>query len=290
MHVYGNPELAEAQIHGEENHVGVGYFRTLGIPILQGRDFTREDNEQSQRVAILNRTYARKLFGDESPIGHWIGYQGDHEFLIVGEVADARVDGLRSAAPPVVYRSINQNPQPIGTIEVKSSGSLKTLPIEIRDSLHTLASALPVTEIVPLDVEFEGGLSAEELLVRLTSVFGALALALAALGFYGLLSFRVARRTSEIGIRMAMGATRTQVRSLFLGQTLKILLAGVIPGAALAFAASYLARKLLYGAGAMDLWALGFAICVLAAVGVLATLVPAHRAASIDPIHALRRE
>ncbi len=290
MHVYGNPELAEAQIHGEENHVGVGYFSTLGIPILQGRDFTREDNEQSQRVAILNRTYARKLFGDESPIGHWIGYQGDHEFLIVGEVADARVDGLRSAAPPVVYRSINQNPQPIGTIEVRSSGSLKTLPIEIRDSLHTLASALPVTEIVPLDVEFEDGLSAEELLVRLTSVFGALALALAALGFYGLLSFRVARSTSEIGIRMAMGATRSQVQSLFLGQTLKILLAGVIPGAALAFAASYLARKLLYGAGSMDLWALGFAICVLAAVGVLATLVPAHCAASIDPIHALRRE
>jgi predicted permease len=290
LHVYGNPDLAEAQLHGEEDHVGLGYFTTVGIPLLQGRDFTSADNQHSQKVAILNRAYARKLFGNASPLGHWIGYKDDHQFVIVGEVADALVDGLRLPAPPMVYMPINQGPQPVQTIAVRARGALQTLPAEIRESLHALSPALPVTEIVPLDVDFNDGLSREDLLARLTSVFGALTLAVAALGFYGLLSFRVARRTSEIGIRMALGATRTQVRGVFIRHTLKILLAGTIPGAALSLGAGYLARKLLYGAGTMNLWALGFAVCVLAAVGVLATIVPAHRAASIDPMHALRNE
>ncbi len=290
IHVYGSPDLAEAQMHGEEDCVSAGYFRTVGIPVLEGRDFTSGDNEHSQKVAILNHTYARKLFGDASPIGHWIGYHDDHDFLIVGEVADALVDGLRAPAPPMLYMPIDQFPDAVQTIDVRARGSLQALPAEIRDSLHALAPALPVTEIVPLDVEFHDGLSTEELLARLTSVFGALTLALAALGFYGLLSFRVARGTSEIGIRMAMGATRTQVQALFLGQTLAILLAGMIPGAALALSLGYEARKLLYGAGAMDLWALGFSVFVLAAVGILATFIPARRAASIDPIQALRTE
>ena len=219
VHVFGSPEIAESQLHGEEDRVGVGYFRTLGIPILQGRDFAKEDNQRSQRVAILSRSYARKLFGDESPLGHWIGYSpppGDHRFLVIGEVADARVDGLRSEAPPVAYFPIDQRPAPISSVEVRVRGPLSSLPAEIRESLYKLAPALPVTEIVPLDLEFDDGLSTEALLARLTSIFGALTLALAALGFYGLFSFRVARRTSEIGVRMALGATRSQVRALFL--------------------------------------------------------------------------
>jgi predicted permease len=293
VHVFGSPEIAEAQLHGEEDRVGVGYFRTLGIPILQGRDFGKEDNQRSQQVAILSRSYARQLFGHESPLGHWVGYSappGDHQFLVVGVVADARVDGLRSEAPPVAYFPIDQRPAPVSSVEVRVRGPFASLPAEIRESLYKLAPALPVTEIVPLDLEFDDGLSTEALLARLTSIFGALTLALAALGFYGLFSFRVARRTSEIGVRMALGATRSQVRALFLGQTLKIMVAGLIPGAVLAVGTSYFARKILYGTGRMDIWALGFAVAILAAVGMLATLVPAHQAASIDPMRALRSE
>ncbi len=293
VHVFGSPEMAEAQLHGEEDRVGVGYFRTLGIPILRGRDFSKEDNQRSQQVAILSRSYARKLFGDESPLGHWIGYSApplDRRFLIVGEVADARVDGLRHDPPPVAYFPIDQRPEPVQSIEVRVRGPWTTCPTRFANTLYKLAPALPVTEMVPLDLEFDDGLSTKSLLARLTSIFGALTLALAALGFYGLLSFRVARRTSEIGIRMALGATRSQVRALFLGQTLQILIAGLIPGAALALGTSYLSRKLLYGTGRMDIWALGFAALVLAAAGLLATLVPAHQAASIDPMRALRSE
>jgi predicted permease len=293
VHVFASPEMAEAQLHGEEDRVGVGYFRTLGIPILQGRDFAKEDSQSSQQVAILSRSYARKLFGDESPLGHWVGYSGpphDHQFLVVGEVADARVDGLRAAAPAVAYFPIDQRPEPVQSIEVRARGPFTSLPAEIRQSLYQLAPALPVTEIVPLNLQFDDGLSTEALLARLTSIFGALTLALAALGFYGLFSFRVARRTSEIGVRMALGATRSQVRSLFLSQTLRIMVAGLIPGLALALGAAYFARKLLYGTGPMDFWALGFAALVLTTVGLLATLVPAHQAASVDPMRALRSE
>ena len=293
VHVFGSPELPEAQLHGEEDRVGVGYFRTLGIPILQGRDFSKDDTQHSQQVAILSRSYARKLFGNESPLGHWVGYTaapGDHQFLVVGEVADARVDGLRADAPPVAYFPIDQRPAPISSVEVRVREPFSSLPAEIRESLYKLAPALPVTEIVPLDLEFDDGLSTEALLARLTSIFGVLTLALAALGFYGLFSFRVARRTSEIGVRMAVGATRSQVRAMFLRQTLQIMVAGLIPGLALALGTSYFARKLLYGTGRMDLWALGFSVVTLAAVGLLATLVPAHQAASIDPMRALRSE
>lgn len=290
IHVFGKPNMPEAQMHGEEDHVGQGYFRTVGIPLLEGRDFTSADTPQSQKVAIINHAYAHQLFGDASPIGHWVGYNSDHDFLIVGEVADARVDGLRTDAPPMVYMPLEQNPQPVQTIDVRARGSLQALPAEIHDTLRAIAPSLPVTEIVPMDVQFEDSLSTEQLLSRLTSVFGGLTLALAALGFYGLLSFRVARRTSEIGIRMALGATRTQVRALFVRQTLAILLAGVIPGAAMSFGMFSLAHKLLYGATIMNAWALAFAACVLAAVGLLATLIPAHRAASVDPMQALRSE
>jgi predicted permease len=293
IHPFGKAEIAETRLHGQEDHVGVGYFQTVGIPVLRGRSFATEDSQHSQRVAILSHSYARRLFGDDNPIGHWIGYNespGDHQFLIVGEVADARVNGLRSDAPPVIYLPLDQNPDAVQSIEVRVEGSLKALPAALRSTLHELAPELPITEIVPLNIEFQDGLSREVLLARLTRVFGMLTLALAALGFYGLLSFYVARRTSEIGIRMALGATRSQVLSLFVSQTLTILVIGMIPGVGFSLAIGFLARKVLYGTGPMDLSALVFAICVLAAAGLLATIVPARRAALIEPMQALRHE
>jgi ABC-type antimicrobial peptide transport system permease subunit len=156
--------------------------------------------------------------------------------------------------------------------------------------LQSVAPGLPIAEIVPLSTEFEDGLSTEKLLARLTAIFAGLTLTLAAIGFYGLLSFHVTRRTSEIGVRMAMGATRGQVQGLFLRQTLVILLAGFIPGIVLTEMVGRTARTLLYGVRETDPWALPLAICVLGVSGLLATLIPARRAASVDPVKALRFE
>jgi hypothetical protein len=293
FHVYGHPELADSLLHGEENHVGIGYFRTLGIPLIEGRDFNEQDTLKTQRVAILNRTYARQLFGNTSPIGRWIGYNappGDHSFLVVGETADALLDGPRNPAPAIAYLSITQDPAPIGTIEVRARGSIKSLPADLRNALHSVAPTLPITEITPLALELQDGLTTEQLLARLTTCFGLLALALAALGFYGLLSFRVARRTSEIGIRMALGATRAQVQSLFLRQTVFILVAGMLPGAVLTLALHSLLSHLISAPNSANPWPLVLATLVLASAGLLATIVPARRAASINPTEALRSE
>jgi predicted permease len=293
IHVSGHPELLEAQMHGEENHVSEGFFRTLGIPLLQGRTFGDGDQKGSQPVAVLNHAFAVKLFGNQSPVGHSIGYKpapGDHDYLIVGEVGDARVDGLRLPAPPVAYFSVDQGGEPAGTIEVRAAGDPANIAADIRRRLQSVDSALPISEIVPLNTEFEDGLSTEKLLARLTAIFAGLTLALAAIGFYGLLSFHVTRRTSEIGVRMAVGATRGQVHGLFLRQTLVILVEGIVPGIVLTEMVGRTARTLLYGIQETDPWALLLAVCVLGVTGLLATLLPARRAASLDPVKALRSE
>lgn len=293
IHIFGHPELPEKQLHAEENHVGAGYFHTMGIPILQGREFAERDLPTSQPVAILNRTFSRKLFGDESPIGRRIGYEGpphDADYLIVGECGDALVDDLRSPAPPVVYFSADQRPSSVGTIVVRASGPLEPLYPAIRASLLSVDSRLPITEIVSLDADYAHGLSREFLLARLTSVFALLALALAALGFYGLLSFNVTRRTAEIGIRISIGAAPAQIRSMIFREIGSILVAGILPGIFLTELVARAVRALLYGSASIDIWALAFAIGLLATTGMLAGLIPAQRAATIDPVRALRRE
>lgn len=293
IYAFGQPEMTADQAHGEEDHVGTDYFRTLQIPLLQGRDFSESDREGSQLVAIVNHTYARKLFGDQSPIGHWIGYKpapDDHRFLIIGEVADARVDGLRFDPPPMVYFPINQNPAPVQRIEVRTNGNPELVISAIRSALHSIEPQLPITEIVTLNANFDDGLTREKLLARLSTVFGVLTLTLAALGFYGLLSFRMRSRTAEIGIRMAMGATRSHIQMLFLRYTGLILLAGIVPGIVLTEIMSRTAKKVLYGSGNTSMEAILFAIFALVIVGLLATLLPARRAASVDAMQVLRNE
>jgi predicted permease len=293
IHVSGRPDLTEAQMHGEENHVSVDYFRTMGIPLARGRAFSEADQPHAQRVAILNQAFAQRLFGDDDPIGHFIGYKAspdDHDFQIVGVVGDAHVDGLRLPAPPVVYLSLEQGGNAAATIEVSAVGSPANIATDIRRSLDSVDPDLPIADIVPLDTEFDDGLSTEKLLARLTATFAGLTLALAAIGFYGLLSFQVMRRTSEIGIRIALGSTRGQVLRLFLRQTITILISGILPGIVLTLLVGRSARTLLYGVRETDPRALMAASAVLIAGGLLATVIPARRASALDPIQTLRVE
>lgn len=289
LYAFGRPEAGG---HGEENHVGPGYFRALGISLLRGRDFSDGDRAGTEQVAIVNEAYAKKLFGNENPVGHGIGYERaprDHEFLVIGEVADARVDGPLGAAPPVLYRPVEQSPAPIHSIEVRTTGPADGVAAEVREALRAFDPRLPVTEIVSLGTELDDGLSRQKLLARLSGVLAGLALAMAALGFYGVMSYRVAQRRSEIGVRMALGATRGQVQRLVLRQTLAVTAAGLGPGALLTAMAVRAARSLLAGGGSA--WAaLGVAMAALTVVGAAATLVPAWRASRVDPTEALRGE
>jgi len=179
---------------------------------------------------------------------------------------------------------------PVGTVEVRASGHLGLLYSPIRQSLLSVDPHLPITDIVPLNAEYEDGLSKETLLARLTATFGLLALALAALGFYGLLSSNVTRRTAEIGIRIAIGATRADVYALILRQTMGILIVGIVPGLVLTEALGFVVKNLLFGTGTLNFWPLLLAVCVLVIVGVITALRPARRATLIDPVKALRAD
>ena len=293
LYVHGRTDLSDAQVHGQEDHVGLGFFPTMGIPILRGRDFTSGDTDKTQRVAIVNRAYARQLFGDADPIGQWIGYDpapDDHKFLIVGEVADARVNGAEREAPPVVYMNINQNPAPVNSIPVRAVGDPRRISESVRQALREVDPTLPVTEIVTLDTELNGDLGTERLLARLAGVYASLTLLLVAIGFYGVMSSRTARRRSEFGIRLALGATRRHIQMLIVGQTARILVAGILPGAILSIFAVRSVSHFLYGSVGANSLAIIAASLVLAAAGSIAAVIPARRAAFTDPLETLRSE
>ena len=214
----------------------------------------------------------------------------DRKFLIVGEVADARVNGAEREAPPVVYMSINQNPAPVNSIRVRAVGDPRQLSESVRQALREVDPALSVGEIVPLATELNGDLGTEKLLARLAGVYASLTLLLVAIGFYGVMSSRTTRRRSEFGIRLALGASRRHIQMLIVGQTARILLAGILPGAILSIVAVRAAGHFLYGSISANSVVIIAASFVLALAGSIATLIPARRAAFADPLETLRSE
>jgi hypothetical protein len=293
LYVFGGGGLSNAQVHGKEDHVGAGFFATMGIPLLRGRDFSGTDTDKSQTVAIVSHSYTRQLFGNESPIGHWVGYEPaphDHEFLIVGEIADARVDGPQFEAPPLVYMDIDQAPNPVQMIQIRAAGDPRDVAGQIRQALSELDPDFPITEIVPFTTELNDGLGTEKLLARVASVYAGLTLLLVAIGFYGVMASRTARRKTEFGIRLALGASRRHIQVLILGQTVCILLAGVVPGLFLSAGAIRLARHVLYGSTSANSLAVVAGTIVLVLAGSLATLIPARRPGMADPLETLRSE
>jgi predicted permease len=294
LHAAGYPELSQTSMQGQEDVVGVGYFATLEIPLLRGRDFSDDDRMNAQNVAIVSESFAKKLFGNEDPIGKRVGFgpaPADATYQIVGEVGDARVNDLRSIPPPLLYLPLSQHLGPIAGFEIGAAGDPRKIAGEVRAALLSLDPGMPLEDIVPLDVLYDRTITAEHLLARLTMAFGAMALVLAAIGLYGVLSFRVTARANEIGVRMAMGAARTAIIRLVIEQAGRILLAGTFPGLILGFVLRRLIKDLLYGVHSTDwFWTSVVAVLVLLIVGMLAAVQPAIRAASLDPMQALRSE
>jgi predicted permease len=272
---------------------GVGFFSTLGVPIVAGREFTPRDTRAAPAVAIVNQRYVEKFFAGRNPIGQHLSavVRGEPRDLeIIGVAGNTSAASLRRDAPAMVYVAYAQLTGDLpSTISVRVSGSIGAAAEMMRQLLQPSLPNAPV-DVRPLSTQVAATIVQERMMATLGGAFGALALVLASVGVYGLLAYGVARRTREIGIRMALGAGRRGVIALVVRGARGPLLIGLAIGLPAAWTASRWIESMLFGLKPMDPLAIGGAIAVLIAVASLAALLPARRAARVDPLVALRCE
>jgi predicted permease len=271
------------------NSVTPTYFSTLGTPLLAGRTFSDRDGEHAPKVAVVNRTLAAKYFEKGQGIGRRFG-RTTNDVEIVGIVDDARLLSVREAAIPTAYFPIAQRPAATRALEVRSTGDPQLIIGAVRTAVARAAPDMIIDSIVPMEERISVNLSQDRLIVFLASGFGVLALGLAGFGLFGLLSYAVARRSSEFGIRMALGASRAEVQWSVVREALWLVLCGLLLGAPFVMAGGRLVSALVFGISPHD-WATFFgAAIVLAAVASACSLLPARRASRVDPLVALRQE
>lgn len=291
------------------NRVSPGYFDTVGTPLIRGRAIDERDRPDAPFVAVVSETFARRFFGEADPIGRRVGFAnstgtGTPEFEIVGVVGDAKYQDARRPAYATFFMpflqqsggrrvegavSIDRSHYPQALV-VQTSASLPNLESEIRRSLADVDRRLIVRSFMSMDQQLEGHFNMDRLIARLTTAFGAVALLLACLGLYGVTAYSVTRRTREIGIRMAIGASRGRVLATVLRGALSQVAAGLIIGVLALYAAGRLLRSMLYGVNEHDPMVLLVAFVVLGIAAVIAAAIPARRAATMDPVRALRVE
>jgi len=275
------------------NWVGPGYLATVGIPLVRGREFTEHDTGQGPRVAIVNETMARRYFPGQDPIGKRLGY-GALDTEIVGVTRDARTQSLHDAAVPMVYSPLDQKSPDqrvaVTNLDVRIAGAPAAIDAALRQVFRQSEPNLLVSDVGVMSRRLERDLTRERVVAYLSFGFGALTLGLAALGLYGVLSFGVARRAQEIGIRMALGAGRGEVLLLVGAQSARLALAGVALGLAATWVASRYASGMLFGMVPLDPAAVAAVTAVFVLVTGLASYFPARRATNVDPLVALRQD
>ena len=290
------------------DRVSAGYMNTIGVPMVRGREFTEQDTETSPQVAIVNQTFVKRFFPNQDPIGRRFGIDDvkySSAFEIVGVFKDFKLNNPRDETRPVFLRPVSQhfmgyteesmNSGEIGSLYINSILLRFNRPQEDVESLarKTLASIDPnltVDDLRSLDAQVAGNFNQERLIARLTTLFGVLALILASVGLYGVTAYFVARRTSEIGIRMALGSTRAGVVALVMRSVFFQIGIGLVLGVGCSLLAGHLMASQLYGVGQYDPVALIAATLVLALCAVAAGFIPARRASTIEPMQALRTE
>jgi predicted permease len=289
VEIAGYPKAPDEQISFQTDSVGLNYFATVGMHLVEGRDFTWRDDARAPKVAIVNQTLARRYFPGRSAVGQLFG-DDKPDVQIVGVVADARVNDVREAAPIMAWYPIAQHMEYTRAIAVRATGHPQAIAAQLRSAVAQAAPNLMVTRVRTLEEQIRSGLLEERLIVQLTSAFGALALLLAAVGLYGVMSYAVARRTAEFGVRMALGARRREVLWMMIRESALIVVAGLACGVPLMLAATRLVNGMLFGVSAADPLAIAAATATLTVVALLAAALPALRASRVDPIVALRYE
>jgi predicted permease len=293
--VEGFKPASDADTQSSLNDVAPGYFRTLGVPLVAGREFTAADRAGAPKVAIVNEAFVKHFVGTRNPLGVGV-YRGSgtnvvFDTTIVGVVKDTKYSNMKEPAPPVYYTPLAQNPrQRVMFFYVRTASEPLQAASAIRAAVAELDPNLPVLNMKTMQGQIDTNVANERLLSYLTGTFAALATLLAAIGLYGVLAFNVARRTREIGIRMALGAGVSQVRRLVVADVVWIILIGTAAGLGAAAFAGQLIRSVLFNTAPADPVVYAGGAAVLALIAIAAAYVPVRRATAVDPMIALRYE
>jgi predicted permease len=277
--------------------ISPGYFRTMRIPLLRGREFTVKDDKASAGVAIVNQTFIQQFLNGVNPIGQ--AFQTGQEpgypaatYEIVGIVADTKYSRLREEIRPIAFIPAAQHPSPQDgvAIIIRASGPASAVPPAVRRLLANLDSRIALAGISDYETQIRETLVQERLMAALSGFFGQLAMIIAAIGLYGLVSYIVSTRQHELGLRVALGATRANVLGLVLRQSLMLVACGLVIGVPAALLLTRWMTSLVFGLSPRDVPTIAMAVTMLAVVALGAALIPARRAASVDPMVALRVE
>lgn len=291
LSVQGASEEASEAVY--VNLVSASFFETMELPIVVGRGLSPRDDERAPKVAVINQTMARKYFGEDNPVGRRFGFGGPEEadkIEIVGVARDAKYTSLRQETPATAYTPYLQETPGQMNFAVRTAGDVRALVPSIQEAVRDVDSNLPMFDVKTQSQQSDESVTGERLFATLSSFFGLVALVLACIGLYGVMSYGVARRTNEIGIRMALGATTLGVTRMVMRETMQVVGIGVAIGLGAAVATTRLVAAMLFGLAPTDPLMISFAVLLMIAVAALAGYIPARRASRVDPMIALRYE
>jgi len=273
------------------NIVGADYFKTLGIPVMKGREFTDRDRSDTATVVIVNEAMAQRFWPNQDQLGRRLKLIKDTTGReVVGVVKNTKINSLKEQDQPYLYLPLSQHYTPTATVYVRTANNPAQMTAAVRREVQNLNPKLPVFDVRTLREQTDRSLGVERATALLLTFFGLLALLLAASGMFGVMSYFVSQRTRDIGIRIALGAQPSDVIKLVMGEGLVLILIGVVLGSVAALALTHLLRTILFGISPTDPFAFIFAPLILVILALVASYIPARRASKVDPLRTLRME